>query len=91
MTLVPDCFLFILSDIDGSLASLLARSRSFVNKTILSLTFYIKRSLVLVSCTTISVYVNLSKNELPMERIKDWPPRERRSALICGCKGTLFP
>ena len=34
MTLVPDCFLFILSDIDGSLASLLARSRSFVNKTI---------------------------------------------------------
>ena len=26
-----------------------------------------------------------------MERIEDWPPPERRSALICGCKGTTFP
>ena len=81
------------SDIDGSLASLLARSRSFVNRTTAFVPFCTKRSLsyVLVSCTTISVYVNLSKNELQMERIEDWPPPERRSALICGCKGTAFP
>ena len=36
-----------------------------------------KHSLVLVSCTTISVYVNLSKSVLQKERIKGRPPHQR--------------
>ena len=36
-----------------------------------------KHLLVLVSCTTISVYVNLSKNLLQKERIIGPPPHER--------------
>ena len=39
-----------------------------------------KHLLVLVSCTTISVYVNLSKNVLPLERIKARPPPEEAAS-----------
>ncbi len=60
---------------------------------LLSLSFSdIDGSLVLVSCTTISVYVNLSKNMLSgRAHQRSATPSERRSSLICGCKGTLFP
>ena len=60
---------------------------------LLSLSFSdIDGSLVLVSCTTISVYVNLSKNMLSRRaHQRTATPSERRSSLICGCKGTLFP
>ena len=60
---------------------------------LLSLSFSdIDGSLVLVSCTTISVYVNLSKSMLSgRAHQRSATPSERRSSLICGCKGTLFP
>ena len=85
MTLVPDCSISILTDIDGSLRVRLPIKRQH------SLPFHIKRSLVLVSCTTISVYVNLSKNLLPKERIRVSTSQKRGSLLICGCKGTTIP
>ena len=44
----------------------------------------------LVSCTTISVYVILSKNELPKERKRTPPPSLEAASLSCGCKGTAF-
>ena len=71
----------------------LARVRLSIKRQ-LPLTFHVKRSLsyVLVSCTTISVYVNLSKNVLPKRaHQRSATPSERRLHLICGCKGTLFP
>ena len=53
-------YLYPLQDIDGSLANANICSRSFAKgKRALA---NIPHSLVLVSCTTISVYVNLSKN-----------------------------
>ena len=77
MTLVPDCFLSILSDIDGSLRLRLRLGRL---------------KLALVSCTTISVYVNVSKSKPPEGSASEFRPSQtRRSSLICGCKGTAFP
>ena len=85
MTPVPDCCISILTDIDGSLRVHLPAKRSP------SCPFCNKRSLVLVSCTTISVYVNLSKSVLPKgAHQRSATPLKRRRHLICGCKGTPF-
>ncbi len=55
-------YLYPLQDIDGSLASLKLAHVRLPTKRQHSFPSCSKRSLVLVSCTTISVYVNLSKN-----------------------------
>ena len=52
---------------------------------------FIKTFAVLVSCTTISVYVNLSKSVLQKERIKDRPPHGRGGfTSFAGAKVRLF-
>ncbi len=56
-TLVPDCFQI-------SIGYWRFASRSFVSRATTFVPSCNKHSLVLVSCTTISVYVNLSKNVL---------------------------
>ena len=46
---------------------------------------------VLVSCTTISVYVNLSKSVLQKERIKGRPPHKRGGfTSFAGAKVRFF-
>ena len=51
----------------------------------------IKQTFNFTSCTTISVYVNLSKNMLPGERVRA-PDRPKRGGLIsfAGAKVQLF-
>jgi len=92
MTPVPDCCISIPCRIltVRSRALRLARVR-LTAKRQHPLPLCSKRSLVLVSCTTISVYVNLSKSKLPKgARQRSSAPLERRRHLICGCKGTPF-
>ena len=76
MTLVPDCFLSILSDIDGSLRLRLRLGRL---------------KLALVSCTTISVYVNVSKSK-PPRGARPSSDRLRRGGhpSFAGAKVRLF-
>ena len=47
-----------------------------------------KRQVQFLSCTTITVYENLSKNSFFLASELAYSPQWRSSFLVCGCKGT---